>query len=345
MRKLGLIALLAAGLLALALLPETVLGPHLAPLRRLAADIDVGGIRIPLIRILGALVVLVAAVMLTRLVVRGVDRAVPATGVDTGVRHSVLAVLGYAGYALAALLAVATAGLDITNLAIVAGALSVGIGFGLQSIVNNFVSGLILLVERPLKVGDWVIVKDREGIVQRISFRATEIETFDRASVIVPNSDLVGGTLVNLTHRGSAGRLVVKVRVSYRADPERVIALLAEAAEKTPGLLADPPPRVSIDALGPDGMELAVQVFLADIRGRVDVQTQLRIRIFKALQSAGIEISHAQSDVHLRDLDGIRQLVTQALAQRAARAAMDGLKTVDEPAPKPQEPRAAGGAG
>ena len=342
---LGLIALSAAGLLALALLPEAMLGPHLAPLRRLAETIELGGIRIPLLRIVGALAVFVAAVALTRLVLRWVDRAVPAAGVDAGVRHSVLAVLGYAGYALAAVVAVAMAGLDITNLAIVAGALSVGIGFGLQSIVNNFVCGLILLVERPLKVGDWVIVKDREGIVRRISVRATEIETFDRASVIVPNSDLVGGTLVNLTHRGSAGRLVVKVRVSYRADPERAIALLAEAAASTPGLLCDPAPRVSIDALGPDGMELAVQVVLADIRGRIDVQTQLRIRILRALQGAGIEISHAQSDVHLRDLDGIRQLVTQALAQRAARAAMDGLKTVDEPAAKPEERRTAGGSG
>lgn len=340
MRTLGLIALLAAGVLALALAPETLLGPQLSGLRRLAADIEVGGIRIPLLRILGALAVFVAAVALTRLVRRWIDRAVPAAGVDAGVRHSVLAVLGYAGYALAAVVAVAMAGLDITNLAIVAGALSVGIGFGLQSIVNNFVSGLILLVERPLKVGDWVIVKDREGIVRRISVRATEIETFDRASVIVPNSDLVGGTLVNLTHRGSAGRLVVKVRVSYRADPERVMDLLADAAASTPGLLADPPPRVSIDALGPDGMELAVQVVLADIRGRIDVQTQLRLRILKALQAAGIEISHAQSDVHLRDLDGIRQLVTQALAQRAARAAVDGLKSVDEPPAKPEERRA-----
>ena len=169
--------------------------------------LEIGQFRISLARILLGIVLFIALLFATRLFQRWLrERALQQTRMDPGIANSIDTVVGYAGIALAALLAVSYAGLDITNLAIVAGALSVGIGFGLQSIVNNFVSGLILLIERPIKVGDRIVVGDQQGLVRRISVRATEIETFDRASLIVPNSELITGRVLNWTHRDSLGR-------------------------------------------------------------------------------------------------------------------------------------------
>ena len=185
---------------------------------------DVGGVRISLSRILVAFTLFVGLLVATRFVQRWLAAGALAQGrMDPGLANSIYTGAGYIGFAVAALAAISYAGFDITSLAIVAGALSVGIGFGLQSIVNNFVSGLILLVERPIKVGDWISIKEGEGYVRRIAVRSTEIETFGRASLIVPNSELITQTVVNLTHRNLLGRLKVKVRVSYQADPEHAL--------------------------------------------------------------------------------------------------------------------------
>ena len=197
---------------------------------------EIGQFRISLARILIGIGLFTALLFLTRLVQRWLrDRVLAQPRVDAGIANSIDTAVGYAGTALALLLAVSYAGFDITSLAIVAGALSVGIGFGLQSIVNNFVSGLILLVERPIKVGDWIVVGNEQGNVRRISVRSTEIETFDRASLIVPNSELITGRVLNWTHRNMLGRAVVKISVDPDADPERVLKILRACAEAHSG--------------------------------------------------------------------------------------------------------------
>ena len=190
---------------------------------------EIGQFRISLVRILLGVVIFMALLFVTRLIQRRLrDNILIQPRMDPGIANSIDTAIGYTGTALAAIVAISYAGFDITNLAIVAGALSVGIGFGLQSIVNNFVSGLILLIERPIKVGDWVVVGGEQGTVKRISVRSTEIETFDRASLIVPNSELVTGRVLNWTHRNALGRVVLK----FSAGRRRRSAARARGAQR-----------------------------------------------------------------------------------------------------------------
>jgi len=257
---------------------------------------DAGGVHISLARIMAAIALFVAVLAATRFVQRWLAAGALAQGrLEAGLANSIYTGAGYIGFAIATLAAISYAGFDITSLAIVAGALSVGIGFGLQSIVNNFVSGLILLVERPIKVGDWVSLKEGQGYVRRIAVRATEIETFDRASLIVPNSELITQTVVNLTHRNLLGRLTISVRISYLADPDHVIRVLQQVVEKSTLILRHPPPSVVLDNLGENAMDFSVRVFLADVNRSLASQTELRASIVKALREEGINIPFAGS--------------------------------------------------
>ncbi len=240
-------------------------------------------------RILIGMVIFTALLFLTRLLQRWLRERVVAQGrMDSGVANSVDQAVGYLGVGLAALISVSYAGFDITSLAIVAGALSVGIGFGLQSIVNNFVSGLILLVERPIKVGDWIVVGDQQGNVRRISVRSTEIETFDRASLIVPNSELISGRVLNWTHRNMLGRVVLKLWTDGQTDPAKVISLLEAAAKEHQLVLKEPPPLATLDAFASDRLDFSLRVTLTDVTASTRVQSQLRVAILKAFRAAGI---------------------------------------------------------
>ena len=283
--------------------------------------IEVGQFRISLARILIGIVLFIVLLFATRLLQRWLrEKALQQTRMDPGIANSIDTVVGYAGVSLAALLAVSYAGLDITSLAIVAGALSVGIGFGLQSIVNNFVSGLILLIERPIKVGDRIVVGDQQGLVRRISVRATEIETFDRASLIVPNSELITGRVLNWTHRDSLGAVNVKVGVGYDSDPEQVLAILKKCADDHPEVLRTPAPMAFFENFGDSALMFTLRISLPDIAQAGRVQSDLRTAILKALRAAGIQIPFNQLDVNLRDLDGVKRSLASYHQGRSSNA-------------------------
>jgi len=289
---------------------------------------QVGGLRISIATLLGALLVFVLAYGIARVLLSWLDNQVmePA-GLSGGVRDSVRTGLGYVGFIAAALVAISYAGVDFSNLAIVAGALSVGIGFGLQSIVNNFVSGLILLAERPIKVGDWVVVGQEQGFVRKISVRATEIETFDRANVVVPNSMLISDKVQNWTLHNNVGRVKIDVGVSYNSDPERVHEILLEVAREHPQILTHPEPYVWFNDFGNSSLDFTLFCYALNITRQLGIQTDLRIAILKRFRAEGIEIPYPQSDVHFRDLGWLKTALGEQMArireERAAEEATD----------------------
>jgi potassium efflux system protein len=324
-RTLSFLLNAALALIALPLILITwgySLSEAMAWLRAAVFGFEIGDFRISVARIFIAIGLFLALVFATRLAQRWLDTGVlTSRRMDQGIANSIRTAVGYTGFIVAALAAVSYGGLDITNFAIVAGALSVGIGFGLQSIINNFVSGLILLVERPIKVGDRVSVKGQEGFVRRISVRSTEIETGDKASLIVPNSEFITSTVTNWTHRNALGTAVVKVSVSYKSDPERVREVLQKVGAECPLILQHPAPGVGLDGFGANGFEFSLSTVVPDVTKAAAVQTDLRYRIIKAFREAGIEMPYAQHDVHLRDLDVVRSVLTQLGEERARHTA------------------------
>ena len=261
---------------------------------------QVGSIRISIIDIFLAIAVFFFAMAGARFLQRQLsERVLEQTNLPAGIRHSLNAGFGYAGVIIAALLSISVTGIDLSNLALVVSALSVGIGFGLQNVVNNFISGLILLVERPIKVGDWVRVGSDEGIVKRIQFRATELETWQRASVIIPNAEIISTSVTNLTHRDQYGRVEVGVGVAYGSDVEKVREILLDVAEKNHQVSRQPEPAVVFRDFGASSLDFELRCFTSNVMSRLGVASDLRFEIERRLREEGIEIPFPQRVVHL----------------------------------------------
>lgn len=279
-------------------------------LNALLYGFKLGGMTLSLLDVLIAAALFSAILAVSRVSQRVLEeRVLPHTRMDIGLRNSLKSGVGYIGLAVAIAVAVSTLGIDLSKAALLAGALSVGIGFGLQNIVSNFVSGLILLAERPIKVGDSVVVGTSEGVVRRINVRATELETAQRASVIIPNSMLLSQAVLNWTHKDTFGRVEIAVGVAYESDPEEVQRILLDCAQRHPDVSRWPAPSVMFRAFGASSLDFELRAFLNNVELKGRVGSDLRFAIFRAFREHGIEIPFAQSEVRLRDLERLEALV------------------------------------
>ena len=307
-RSIELIGTLLSALIRL-LLILVVLLPLLGPWGIFAADFlgvvreaafgfRIGDVTISITNILSAAALLFIGILATRSAQNWLrTRFLPRTTLDPGLQHSVAAIFGYACIVAVIALTLAAIGIDLQKITLVAGALSIGIGFGLQSVVSNFVSGLILLAERPIRVGDIINVKGEEGQVRRIQVRATEIETADRASVIIPNSELITGVVKNWTHANTLSRVVVRIGVGYDSDVEKVRNILQEIASAHPRLMKSPAPTVLLTGIADSAISFELSGVVGDIADAAGVKSDLYFAILSRFRADGIAIPNPMREV------------------------------------------------
>lgn len=287
---------------------------------RAVSGIQVGQVTLSLGEIVLALVVLVAGLFIVGRVKRWLsDQVLPTTRFDIGLQNSVAAGFGYIASLIVITLAVVTLGVDLSSVAIIAGALSVGVGFGLKTIVENFVAGILILIERPIKVGDWIVVGGTEGTVKRISVRSTEVETFDNASVIFPNSELIANAVVNWTLRDRVVRIVISMRVVPGSDTKLVRDLLLDCARQQRRICSEPVPTVLFKKFVDIGLEFELRCFVIDTSYVNQVTSDLNFAIDAAFRAHGIDIAHTASVVRPRpDAPALPPAVTEATKQPKA---------------------------
>jgi len=213
----------------------------------------------------------------------------------------------YAAMLTSFLTSLSISGFEVQNLALIAGAFSVGIGFGLQNIVSNFVSGIILLIERPVKPGDWVIIGGTEGFIQKISIRATQIRTFDKSDILIPNTEFISNQVTNLTLGDDVGRLRFSVGVAYGSDTDKVRQILTDILSQHPGIINDDEalmPTVIFRQFGDSSLDFEIRCFLRDIKQILVVRSDIHFEIDKQFRQNGVEIPFPQRDLHIKSGNG-----------------------------------------
>lgn len=333
-RSIGLIGTLLSAVIRL-LLILVVLMPLLGPWGIFAADFvgvlkdatfgfRIGELTISLTSILIAVAIVLVGILATRAVQAWLNtRFLPQTTLDPSLQNSVSTIFGYLGVIAAVSLGLAQLGVDFQKITLVAGALSIGIGFGLQSVVSNFVSGLILLAERPIRVGDIINVKGEEGRVRRIHVRATEIETGDRASVIIPNSELITQVVKNRTHTDTFARVAVPIGVAYDSDVVKVREILLDIVKSHPHVMQSPAPTVFLTSFGESAINFELGWVVRNIGDGAGIKSDICFSILNRFRAEGIVMPYPQRQIHIQGLaDGD-----------------DSGSEPESPAPEPKAPK------
>jgi len=263
----------------------------------------IGTININLQNILIALLVFGLLVTIASFVRRKIELI---EGVENSAQTAKAALFWYAAMATSILTALSISGFNVQNLALIAGAFSVGIGFGLQNIVSNFVSGIILLIERPVKPGDWVIIGNTEGIVREINIRATQIRTFDKSDILVPNTEFISNQVTNLTLGDNVGRLRFTVGVAYGSDTDKVHEILKDIVAQHPGIINDDAqfaPTIVFRQFGESSLDFEIRCFLKDIGNIILIRSDIHFEIDKQFRLANITIPFPQRDLHIKNTE------------------------------------------
>jgi small-conductance mechanosensitive channel len=247
------------------------------------------------------LLVLIAFFFISRLLQRVFQsKILPRFQLESGLQYTLSRISHYIIMIIGALVAFQFVGIDISGLAVIIGLLSVGIGFGLQNVTSNFIAGLILLFERPIKIGDRVTVGQTEGDVTAINMRSTTIRSLNNISIIVPNSEFVSSQVINWSHGDPKVRLVVKVGVSYNSDLDEVIRSLRGVADESPSVLKDPEPDVLLSGFGDSAWEMELRVWLKDPSNYYRIRSDINCAIVRKFRDNGVEIPYPQRDLHVR---------------------------------------------
>ena len=272
--------------------------------RILAFGFSLQSYRVSLGMLVWAVILVYTSLAVSWLIQTVLDEEVyPRRKVERGVGISINRLINYAFVIVGAVFGLSAIGIELQNLTVVVGALGIGIGFGLQNIVNNFASGLILLFERSIKVGDIVQIRGDWGTIKNLGLRATVVETFDRSEMIVPNSDLVSSTVTNWTLSDRQTRLIVKIGVAYGSDIQRVTRILLGIAQENPFVMKFPEPAVFFMNFGSSSLDFELRVWVADIDIRLKTMNQINYEIERLFRENAIEIPFPQQDLHIKSVD------------------------------------------
>jgi len=258
-----------------------------------------GGTPVTTLTIFAALAIVVVARIAAAIIGRSVERVLDSRGLDRGMRHAVGKITRYVIITIGVFVALGTMGVDTSAIMAGGAVLLVGIGFGLQKLAENFISGLLLLIERPVRSGDFIDVGGVLGTVEDIGLRATRVISRDGVTVIVPNASLISATVINHTVPTSSRRIWINVPVGYEVELDKVLKVLSDVADAEPTVVHQPAAEVRHLGFGDSGIQLALVVWIADAREEAIVSSKLRFAIERAFRANGIEFPMTKTEVHM----------------------------------------------